>query len=50
MLFSDFHIGLNYGFMNGGTEHVVIRVLEVDGELLKGVILKSAKDVGGEVG
>ncbi len=50
LLISDFHIGLKYGFMNGGTEPVMIRMLEVDGELLKGAVLTSGNDKGGEIG
>jgi hypothetical protein len=50
MLVSDFHIGLNYGFMNGGTEPVRIRALEVDGELLKGAVMRSGDEESREIG
>jgi hypothetical protein len=50
MLVSDFYTGLNFGFMNGGTEPVKIRVLEVDGELLKGMVLRSNYDESKEIG
>jgi len=50
LLVSDFEIGLNYGFMNGGLEPVGVRVLEVDGELLKGEVLRSRSEGCGEIG
>jgi hypothetical protein len=50
VLVSDFHIGLNYGFMNGGTEPVRIRALEVDGELLKGAVMSSGDEESREIG
>ncbi len=50
ILVSDFHTGLNYGFMNGGNEPVRIRVLEVDGELLKGIVLGSDEAESNEIG
>jgi hypothetical protein len=50
VLVSDFNTGLNFGFMNGGLEPVKIRVLEVDGELLKGMVLRSGEEESKEVG
>ncbi len=50
VLVSDFHIGLNYGFMNGGTEPVRIRVLEVDGDTVKGAVLRPGNEENKEIG
>lgn len=50
VLVSDFKIGLNYGFVNGGTNPVGVRVLEVDEELLKGEVMRSIKNGYNEIG
>lgn len=50
VLVSDFKLGLNYGFVNGGTDPVGVRVLEVDGELLKGDVMRSADKGYNETG
>jgi hypothetical protein len=41
---------LNYGYMNGGNEPVRIRVLDVDGETVKGTVLRSGHGEGDETG
>lgn len=50
VLVSDFHVGLNYGYMYGGLEPVRIRVLEVDGETVKGIVLQPGSEESAEVG
>jgi len=50
VLVCDFQIGLNYGYMNGGFEPVKIRVLEVDGDTLKGVVMGAGNDENKEIG
>ncbi len=50
VLVSDFQSGLNYGFMNGGAAPVRVRVLEVDGEMLKGEVLRSGNSEYTEIG
>ncbi len=50
VLVSDFETGLNYGFMNGGTDPVGVRVLEVDDDLVKGEVLRPGNIADGEIG
>lgn len=50
ILVSDFHTGMNYGLLSGGTESVQIRVLDFDGEMVKGEVMQRGNDKGGEVG
>jgi hypothetical protein len=50
ILISDFHTGLNYGFLFGGMESVQIRVLEADGEMIKGEVMRPGREKGGEIG
>lgn len=49
ILVSDFHTGLNYGYMKGGFAPVKIRVLEV-GNVVKGVVLRNDGEEAGETG
>ncbi len=39
ILVSDFHSGMNFGFVDGGLAPVKIRVLKNDGELITGEVL-----------
>lgn len=50
MLVSDFHTGLNYGYLFGGKESVQIRVLEIDGDTVKGEVIRPGKDGPREIG
>jgi len=50
ILVSDFHSGLNYGYLFGGKESVQIRVLETDGDTVKGEVLRPGKKEGSEIG
>ncbi|HET6418904.1 MAG TPA: hypothetical protein VFG19_02030 [Geobacteraceae bacterium] len=50
VLVCDFHIGLNYGYMNGGVEPVKIRALEIDGDTLKGAVMEAGNDENREIG
>lgn len=50
VLVSDFYSGLNYGYMYGGTEPVKVRALEVDGDVLKGTVLRSGSEESKEIG
>jgi len=50
ILVSDFHTGLNYGFLFGGMESVQIRVLEADGEMVKGEVMRPGAGKGSEIG
>ncbi len=40
ILVSDFHSGLNYGYLFGGKESVQIRVMEVDGDTVRGEVMR----------
>jgi hypothetical protein len=39
ILVSDFHSGMNFGFIDGGLSPVKIRVLNNDGDLITGMVL-----------
>lgn len=39
ILVSDFHSGMNFGFLDGGLSPLKIRVLENDGDLITGEVL-----------
>ncbi len=39
ILVSDFHSGMNFGFLGGGLSPLKIRVLENDGDLITGEVL-----------
>jgi hypothetical protein len=39
ILISDFHSGMNFGFLNGGLSPVKIRVLTNDGDLITGMVV-----------
>jgi hypothetical protein len=39
ILVSDFHSGMNFGFLDGGLSPVKIRVLGNNGDLIKGMVL-----------
>jgi hypothetical protein len=39
ILVSDFHSGMNFGFLDGGLSPVMIRVIENDGDLTTGEVL-----------
>ncbi len=39
ILISDFHSGMNFGFLEGGLSPLKIRVLENDGGLIRGMVL-----------
>jgi len=50
VLVSDFKTGMNFGFVNGGIEPVGVRVLDIDGELLRGEVMRSVNTGYREVG
>lgn len=39
ILVSDFHSGMNFGFLDGGLSPIKIRVLRYDGDLITGEVL-----------
>lgn len=48
VLVSDFHTGMNYGYLGGDLDPVLVRVLESDGDIVTGMILspQTWQDVG----
>lgn len=48
MLVSDFHAGMNYGHLGGDLNPVLVRVVESDGDIVKGMIIspRTCQDVG----
>ncbi len=39
ILISDFHSAMNFGFLEGGLSPVKIKVLDSDGDLIRGIVL-----------
>lgn len=50
ILVSDFHSGLNFGYLFGGKESVQVRVLEVDGDMVKGEVMRPGNGGPREIG